>query len=253
MPPNMHPLKALIHIVLALAACAAQAQAPAPHWNYQNGPEGPSHWAELDPLFETCARGQNQSPIDIRDATPADLPALQFDYSTAAPTLLNNGHTVQINIPAGQTLTVGDTTYALLQFHFHTPSEEAVNGKRFAMVAHFVHKSAAGELGVIGVLIQQGRTNSAFAPLFEHLPRKGEMLTVDGLQLDLAALLPQDKGYYAYPGSLTTPPCSEGVRWMVLKTPIEFDAEQIRAFRHLFNANARAIQPRNGRLIQQSR
>ena len=253
MPRTLPTRKALSCTLLALAACTLPMHVHAAHWNYQHGPDGPSHWAELDPQFETCAKGKSQSPVDIRHATPADLAPLQFHYSSAAPTLGNNGHTIQINLPAGQTLTVGEKTYELLQFHFHTPSEEALKGKRFAMVAHFVHKSASGELGVIGVLIQEGKTNAAFAPVFAHLPRKGEKISVDDLSLDLAAMLPQEKGYYAYAGSLTTPPCSEGVNWMVLKTPIELGAQQIKAFRQLFNANARALQPLNGRVILESR
>jgi carbonic anhydrase len=194
----------------------------------------------------------NQSPVDIRNAVKSDLPALQFNYSEAAPTFVNNGHTIQINLPAGQTLTVGSKSYELLQFHFHTPSEEAVNGKHTAMVGHFVHKNAAGELGVIGLLMQPGKTNAAFAPVFAHLPRKGEKITVDDLKLDLAAMLPTDKTYYSFEGSLTTPPCSEGVNWMVLKKPIVLGAEQIKAFRRLFNANARPTQALNGRIIKES-
>ena len=195
----------------------------------------------------------NKVSIDrIRNAVKANLPALQFNYGEAAPALVNNGHTIQINLPAGQTLKVGDKSYELLQFHFHTPSEEALNGKRTAMVGHFVHKNAAGELGVIGVLMQPGKTNAAFAPVFAHLPRAGEQITVDGLKLNLAAMLPDDKGYYAFEGSLSTPPCSEGVSWMVMKKPISLGAEQIKAFRRVFNANARPIQALNGRVIKES-
>jgi len=237
---------------IALFSVSAYADGQHKHWNYAHGEEGPTHWAELDPAFETCAKGGNQSPIDIRNAVKADLPALQFNYSAAAPVFVNNGHTIQINLPAGQSLTVGDKTYELLQFHFHTPSEEALNGKHTAMVGHFVHKNAAGELGVIGILMQPGKTNAAFAPVFAHLPRQGEKVTVDDLKLDLPAMLPADKGYYAFAGSLTTPPCSEGVNWMVMKQPITLGAEQIKAFRRVFNANARPIQALNGRVIQES-
>lgn len=237
----------------ALFALGAHASGHTKHWNYEHSEEGPAHWAELDASFETCAKGKTQSPIDIRNAVKADLPALQFNYTEAAPVFVNNGHTIQINLPAGQTLTVGDKAYELLQFHFHTPSEEALNGKHTAMVAHFVHKNAAGELGVIGLLIQPGKTNAAFAPVFEHLPRKGEKITVDDVKLDLAAMLPVDKGYYSFAGSLTTPPCSEGVNWMVLKSPIALGAEQIKSFRRIFNANARPIQPLNDRVIQESK
>ncbi len=245
-------LKVFSVATLALAGFAAQAQGHAAHWNYERSHEGPAHWAELDHAFESCAKGMNQSPIDIRNAVKADLPALQFNYGEAVPTLVNSGHTVQINLPAGQTVTVGDKTYELLQFHFHTPSEEALNGKRTAMVGHFVHKNAAGEFGVIAILMQPGKTNAAFAPVFAHLPRKAESINVEGLKLNLAAMLPIDRTYYAFEGSLTTPPCSEGVHWMVMKQPIALGAEQIKAFRRLFNANARPIQAQNGRVIKES-
>jgi len=215
--------KPLACLAMAFFSLSSHADGTHRHWNYERGHEGPAHWAELEPAFEACGKGQLQSPIDIRQAVKAALPALQFAYNPVSPNLTNNGHTIQVNVPAGQTLTVGDQTYELLQFHFHTPSEEAVNGKRAAMVAHFVHKNAAGQLGVIGVL-----------------------------QLNLGALLPANKAYYHYAGSLTTPPCSEGVNWMVLKEPVRLGEEQIKAFRRIFNANARPIQPGHGRVIQES-
>ena len=252
MPLAISFSKAFTVATLALAGLAAHADGHPAHWNYEHGHEGPAHWAELDQAFESCANGANQSPIDIRNAVKADLPALQFNYGEAAPSFVNNGHTIQINLPAGQTLTVGDKTYGLLQFHFHTPSEEALNGKHAAMVGHFVHQNMAGELGVIAILMQPGKTNAAFAPVFAHFPRKGESIHVDGLNLNLAAMLPIDKAYYAFDGSLTTPPCSEGVHWMVMKKPVTLGAEQIKSFRRLFNANARPIQAQNGRIIKES-
>ena len=237
---------------LGLAGFLAHAEHHAAHWNYGHSHEGPTHWAELDHAFETCAKGTAQSPIDIRNTVKADLPALQFSYGDAVPTLVNNGHTIQVNLPTGQTLKVGDAVYELLQFHFHSPSEEALNGKHAAMVGHFVHKNAAGELGVVGILIQPGKSNAAYEPVFAHLPRKGESINVDGLKLNLAAMLPADTGYYAFEGSLTTPPCSEGVHWMLMKKPVTLGAHQIKAFRRLFNANVRPLQPPNGRIIKES-
>ncbi|MEX8517628.1 MAG: carbonic anhydrase [Leptothrix sp. (in: b-proteobacteria)] len=237
---------------LVLAAIGAHAEGHGPHWQYK-GEHNPAHWAELDPAFEACAHGNRQTPIDIRATEKVALPALEFAYSSATPRIVNNGHTVQVNLPAGQTLTVGEQSYELLQFHFHTPSEEAINGKRKPLVAHFVHKNAAGQLGVVAVLFDFGASNAAFAPVFEHLPAKaGETITVEDLTLDLAALLPADKGYYNFEGSLTTPPCSEGVNWMVLKTPVKLSALQIKSFRRIFNSNARPIQPGNGRPIKES-
>ncbi|HEY1399547.1 carbonic anhydrase [Roseateles sp.] len=225
--------------------------AAASHWEY-TGANGATHWGEIDPSFAACASGHRQSPINIVKTVKAALPALDFHYGSAAPTIWNNGHTVQVNLPAGNTLAVGGQTYELLQFHFHTPSEEHINGKSEPMVAHFVHKNAAGELGVVAVLIRVGRANAAWEPVFRHLPRVGEKITVDELSLDLAALLPKSLGYYDFAGSLTTPPCSEGVHWMVLKEPVTLSSRQIAAFRKLVGKNARPVQALNARLVQES-
>lgn len=245
---------------LALAAAvlsgglAYAAGGHGPHWSYHGDHEGPGRWAELDPAFETCAKGRNQSPIDISSTVKAELPALQFSYGSAEPTIVNNGHTVQVNLPAGSQLKVGEQTYELLQFHFHTPSEETIKGKHLPMVAHFVHKNAAGQLGVVAVLFQSSPVakNAAYAPVFDHLPRPSEKISVEGLVLDVASLLPTERGYYSFEGSLTTPPCSESVQWMVLKKPVALGYEQIKSFRRLFNANARPVQPLNGRVVKES-
>ena len=238
----------------ALALCAvtsAGAQGSHPHWGYK-GQLGAAHWGELEAGFEACARGAAQSPIDIRKTVKEALPALEFQYTPGAPTLVNNGHTVQVSMPAGSKLVVNGKAMELQQFHLHTPSEEAIGGKRAAMVAHFVHKGEDGGTGVVAVLIQPGKTHAAWAPIFAHLPRPGEKLTVDGLAVDASALLPASKGYYSFAGSLTTPPCSEGVQWMVLKEPVKLGAQQIKAFRQLYNANARPLQPLNGRVVKES-
>lgn len=240
--------------VATLALCAvtwASAEGAKPHWEYK-GKHGAAHWGELEAGFEACARGAAQSPIDIRKTVKEALPALEFQYAAGAPTLVNNGHTVQVNMPAGSKLVVDGKPMELLQFHFHTPSEEAIGGKRAAMVAHFVHKSAEGGLGVVAVLIQPGKTNTAWAPIFAHLPRVGEQVTVDGLSLDASTLLPASKGYYSFDGSLTTPPCSEGVKWMVLKEPVKLSAAQIKSFRQMYSANARPLQQLHGRVVKES-
>jgi carbonic anhydrase len=252
MNPNQLFRTAFVTTTLVLTAWSAQAADAAPHWAYTGHHGGPKQWAELDSKFEACAKGTRQSPINIRGAVKSDLPALDFAYGSSEPTIVNNGHTIQVNLAAGQSLKVGDKTYELLQFHFHTPSEEQVAGKHSAMVAHFVHRNAAGELGVVGVLIQPGKSNAAYAPIFAHLPRAGEKITVDDLKLDLPAMLPAEKGYYAFEGSLTTPPCSEGVNWMVLKKPITLGVDQIKAFRRIYNANARPLQATNDRVIKES-
>jgi len=245
-----------VGLVLSASLCAggfARASGDAvPHWAYGGKHADPSHWGALAPEFEACAKGHAQSPVDIRSAVKADLPALQFGYSPADPVIVNNGHTVQVNLPPGQRLLIGEHSFELAQFHFHTPSEEEIHGKRAAMEAHFVHRDADGHLAVVSVLLQSGRPNKAYAPVFDHLPRPGEKITVDGLRLDLAKLLPERTGYYRFQGSLTTPPCSEGVQWIVLKQPVHLGAAQIAAFRKLFKRNARPVQPLNGRVIEES-
>lgn len=252
---SAHSVQTLVFALAALSGSAAYASGGGHyHWGYHGEHEGPARWAELDPSFETCAKGGRQSPIDISNTVKAELPSLNFDYSKVEPTIVNNGHTVQVNVPVGSQFKVGGQSYSLLQFHFHTPSEETIGGKHTAMVAHFVHKNAAGQLGVVAVLMQPGPMpkNLAYAPVFDHLPRPNEKITVEGLELDLAALLPTDKGYYTFDGSLTTPPCSESVHWIVLKRPVALGNDQIKAFRRLFNANARPVQPLNGRVVQES-
>jgi len=235
----------------SVTAGAADKQKPV-HWDYR-GDHGMAHWAKLDNAFEACGMGHRQSPIDIRQATPAPLPALEFGYATVSPAIVNNGHTIQVTVPAGQFLTVGDKRYELLQFHFHTPSEERVKGKASAMVAHLVHRDAEGHLGVVAVLLEPGSRGSAFDTVLENLPRKaGQTLTVADLSLDLQSLLPKDRAYYDFEGSLTTPPCSEGVHWMVLREPVKVKPQSIHAFRSLYAFNARNVQPLWGREVKVS-
>ncbi len=213
---------------------------------------GPGHWGDLDHAFEECTKGIHQSPVNISKTEKVALPALEFTYGSVAPVILNNGHTVQVNPGAGQKLKVGDQSYELLQFHFHTPSEEAVSSKRAPMVAHFVHKNAEGKLGVVALLIDIGKTPSALDAVFDHLPREGEKITVDDLSLNLAAALPKGLGYYNLEGSLTTPPCSEGVNWMILKEHATLTHAHVRAFQRIFHANARPVQPLHDRVVKES-
>jgi carbonic anhydrase len=236
---------------LCLAVPLAAAAAP-PHWEYR-GAHGVAHWAELSPAYETCAQGRAQSPIDIRHAVAAPLPTLAFSYGRVRPSIVNNGHTIQVDVPPGQSLDVGGHRYELVQLHFHTPSEEHVDGKASAMVAHFVHRDADGKLAVVAALIRPGRPHPGFEAILSHLPaHAGETLSVDGLELDLAALLPAQRRYYDFDGSLTTPPCAEGVHWMVLAQPLTVSPAAIRRFRALYPANARPVQPLNGRVVRVS-
>lgn len=239
-------LSAAVLSCLSLAASAA----PGPHWTYE-GAHGPSHWAELDKGFTECALGHAQSPIDIRDVTPkADAPDLDFHYQPTPLRLINNGHTVQIDESGADTLTIGGHAYALAQFHFHTPSEERIQGKAYDMVAHLVHKDASGKLAVVAVLFKTGRENGALKTVFDNMPvAAGPEHRVEGTQFNPADLLPAGHGYYYFPGSLTTPPCSEGVAWYVLKTPVEASRAQIRQLRALYPHNARPVQALYGREV----
>jgi len=219
------------------------------HWDY-SGEGGPENWGKLKSQYETCHSGKSQSPVDLKAPTNADLPDLQIDYKPAPMTILNNGHTVQVNYPSGSRMTVGGQSFDLLQFHFHTPSEHTINGKAYAMEMHFVHKTEDGQLGVLGVMIEEGAHNSAAQKIWDHLPlTKSEAITHSNVKIDGGSLLPQKHNYFRLMGSLTTPPCSEEVNWHVLTQPIEFSAEQIKKFKLAFPMNARPVQPLNARLL----
>ncbi|QBE62181.1 carbonic anhydrase [Pseudoduganella lutea] len=239
-------------VVAALAALTVTTSAGAAdkgaHWEYE-GKAGAAHWGELAPDFAACRQGKAQSPIDIRASKAGTVAPISFDYRASSADIVNNGHTVQIDLADGGAIDVGGTSYRLVQFHFHTPSEEAFNGRRYPLVAHLVHKSDAGELAVVAVLFKKGRENAALAPVFAGLPATaGEKHTTDD-DFDPASLLPEQRSYYGYTGSLTTPPCSEGVRWHILKQPVEVSPAQLAAFRKLYRMNARPVQPLNGRVV----
>lgn len=238
------------------AGHAPSAHAPSghgglPHWSYQ-GADGPEGWAELAPEFATCARGQRQSPIDIREGIRVELDPLRFDYQPVSFGVIDNGHTIQVNVAPGNAIEVSGRRYDLVQFHFHRPSEERINGRQFDMDVHLVHKDPQGRLAVVAVLIQQGRQHPLIQAIWNNLPlEKHEEQRAQGT-LDLAQLLPEDRRYYTYMGSLTTPPCSEGVLWMVFKQPVTIAPEQLAIFSRLYPMNARPIQPASNRLIKES-
>jgi carbonic anhydrase len=244
---------AALATALSMGIVAAATPSDMHHWSYA-GPEGPAEWGALDPEFETCGLGKHQSPIDIRDAKPADLPAIRFDYHAAPLAVADNGHTIQVDYAPGSTIDVGGARYELVQFHFHMPSEEKVDGKSHAMVAHLVHRNAEGKLAVVAVLLDGGGANAMIDTIWKHLPaEKGRTVAVAGASVDAIALLPADHGYYTFEGSLTTPPCSEHVTWIVLKTPLRIANAEIDAFAKIYPMNARPVQPTNGREIEESR
>lgn len=247
----MRTIKQTVVLFLGVVPALALA-AGGPHWDY-DGREGPEHWGKLHKDYATCGLGHKQSPIDITDTVKDKLPAIEFNYQPSPLKIVNNGHTVQVNFIDGSGIKIGADRYTLLQFHVHTPSEEQVQGKTYDMVAHFVHKNAAGQLAVVGVLFEKGAENAALAPVVARLPKNAGPERVHAeVSVDVAKLLPADKGYYTFEGSLTTPPCSEGVRWMVLKTPVTASAAQLDAFKAIVHHNARPVQPLHGRVVKES-
>jgi carbonic anhydrase len=229
-----------------LCAVAAQA-ADAPHWEYE-GQGGAEKWGELNESFKACGFGSEQSPIDLTDSIKATLDPLKFDWKPQAFKIVNNGHTIQANATPGSTLTIGKEAYNLLQFHFHAPSEHAVNGRRFAMEVHFVNAAPDGRLAAVGVFMQPGRKNAAFAAIIQAAPRTEGEKTL-GEPVDPRQFLPASKALFRYKGSLTTPPCSEVVDWNVFEQPIEVADADIKAFQAIFPMNARPLQPRNRRFL----
>ena len=224
-----------------------------PHWTY-SGAESPKEWGKLDPAYSLCSLGRAQSPIDVKNAKSADLPILKIDYHAEPLNIIDNGHTIQINYAPGSTLTVGDKTYTLKQFHFHHPSEEHINGKSFPLVAHLVHADADGHLAVIAVLFEPGTANRLIDTLWKNIPAEKEKAQdVPSVSVRVQDLLPSDRGYFTFAGSLTTPPCSEGVTWYVLKSHTSISLEEVAVFAKKYPMNARPIQPTNGREILQSK
>lgn len=247
------PLICAVLTLLASGGLVAAERHELPHapWSY-SGNTAAAHWGDLKPDYATCKQGRMQSPIDIRDATTASLAAIEFDYARGAAEVVNNGHTIQVNPAAGGEVTLAAGKFKLLQLHFHTPSEETIDGKAFPLEAHLVHRNAAGELAVIAVMFQEGRENPVLAQIFNAMPRTADQKAALGSELNPADLLPAQHDYYAYMGSLTTPPCSEGVYWQVLKQPLEMSRAQLTAFRKLYPMNARPVQPLNDRTVEQN-
>jgi carbonic anhydrase len=244
----------LAGILILMAPVISVADEPhAAHWAY-TGEGSPAHWGTLNPEYAACSQGHAQSPIDIANAQLADLPALKLDYTPSPLNIIDNGHSVQVNVAPGSVLTVGDKTYALKQFHFHHPSEEHVAGKTFPLVAHLVHQDSEGHLAVVAVLFEQGKANALIDSLWQHIPtEKGSAVSLPAVTVRLQDMLPAQLGYFTYPGSLTTPPCTEGVTWYVLMSHATVSAQQIATFAKLYPSDARPIQPSNGRVVLRSK
>ena len=224
-------------------------------WSYQ-GAGGPGHWGDLDPDYAACKIGKEQSPIDIRNARKAQLPAIQFEYKSGPLKIINNGYTaVRVNYAPGNGnfLFVGHQRYELTQFHFHHPSEESLDGKPYDMAVHLMHESSDGKVAGVAVLLKAGRANATVQQLWEYMPKTpGKEEVIAGVQVNPAGLLPLNTSYFTYMGSQTAPPCTEGVTWFVLRTPMEIPAEEINAFAALYPHDVRPPQPLNGRVVKES-
>lgn len=243
---------AAVGIASAAGLCAA---ADTGRWTYA-GATGPAKWSSLEKGFALCKLGTNQSPIDIpdADARKGDLASLLFNYKPSPLSIIDNGHTIQVNYAPGSFLIVGGSQHELVEFHFHKPSEEKVDGKGHDMEAHLVHRDKDGKLAVVAVLLDEGKENALIKTLWSNLPQeKGKEHVVDALKINALGLLPQKKDYYTYGGSLTTPPCSENVTWFVLKNPTQVSADEIARFAKAYPMNARPVQPLNSRDIQGTR
>ncbi len=239
--------------VKVLAECTGKLEKPAEHaksahnvhWGYE-GDNGPEHWGDN---FATCAAGKKQSPLNIVGPFEKAKDVVKAEYKEGPMKIINNGHTIQVNIEAGSgTLTVNKEQYELLQFHFHRPSEEQIDGKTLAMTVHFVHKSKDGKLAVLGVLLNEGKENATIKSLWANLPPKeGEEYVPAKMLINPSSLLPSDMSFYSYEGSLTTPPCTEGVNFFILKNNVDISKSQVAKFP--FKLNARPVQATNDRKI----
>jgi carbonic anhydrase len=219
-------------------------------WGYA-GLGGPENWGKLRPHYATCATGKRQSPIDIRGDIKVDLEPIQFDYRPSEFRIVDNGHTIEVEVGEGNSITIMGRNYPLRQIHFHRPAEERINGKPFEMVAHLVHKDYDNSTAVVAVLMERGAEHPLIQTLWNHLPLEvGMELMPPNVSIDLGRLLPERREYYTYMGSLTTPPCTENVLWLVMKHPIQVAPQQISIFSRLYPNNARPLQQSNDRLIK---
>lgn len=234
------------------AAPAAAAHSSAVHWAYL-GDSGPTRWGSLSPDYKVCDSGIEQSPIDVVNPLKMGLTDILFKYAATPGKIINNGHTIQVNFAAGNgnTIVVDGILHELLQFHFHAPSEHTIAGASFAMELHLVHKNAGGGLAVVGVLLQSGAASAGLAPVLTSVPTDVDVAHDLPAPVDLMQLLPADRRAYRYPGSLTTPPCSEGVRWILLTTPMDLDTAQIAAYTKVYTGTNRPPQPRGVRFLLQ--
>ena len=241
-------MKMTLFVVGMLLLSSPAFSASGAHWEYF-GDAGPDNWAKLSPEYSACA-GKNQSPINLTGFIEAKLKPIVFNYKFGSEEILNNGHTVQINAVPGSCISVDGVQFELKQFHFHAPSENLINGKSFPLEAYLVHVDNEGNLAVVAVMFTEGKANKALEKAWAQMPKKeGDKLILSS-GISPREILPRHRDYYRFNGSLTTPPCSEGVRWLVMKHPISASKEQIEEFAHLMHhPNNRPVQPVNARPV----
>lgn len=219
-------------------------------WGY-HGSTGPEHWGELRPEYEVCSSGTEQSPVDISRPALRDLQPIEFHYEPLIPKIVNNKHTIEVDGGTGSFIVLEGTRYDLLQFHFHAPSEHTLGGRHHAMELHLVHQDPATERrAVIGIMIDPGAANPVLAPIFANLPPCACESKKLKQPMDLAAILPVRREYFRYEGSLTTPPCTEEVKWHILRQPIQMSPGQIAAFTRLIGKSNRPVQELHGRTVE---
>lgn len=241
--------KALFFSLSLLASSLASANETG-HWSY-NGETGPENWAKLTPENTPCS-GKNQSPINLTGFIEAELPSIWFSYRDGGKEVLNNGHTVQVNYEEGSTIKLDNSTFTLKQYHFHAPSENLIDGKSYPMETHLVHADPDGNLAVIALMFEEGEANPELEKVWAQLPvTEGSAVPLKET-VDVSGLLPRDREYYRFNGSLTTPPCTEGVRWLVMKEPVTASQEQITKFALVMrHPNNRPVQAVNARPVLQ--
>lgn len=250
LPAEHSPRVRTAHATTGAAGSALAHQAHDAHWDYE-GENAPFRWGDMKTEFSTCKTGARQSPIDIRNPVISEVEPIQFHYEDVALKVSNNGHTIQVDYAPGSFILYAGARYELVQFHFHSPSEERINGRAFDMVAHLVHRSAQGRLAVVAVLLAAGREQPMLQAVWAAMPgTRDRTRERTDVAINVKHLLPADPTYYSYMGSLTTPPCTEGVQWLVMKTPIEMSREQIAHFTALYPMNARPLQASNDRVIK---
>ena len=221
------------------------------HWSYE-GETGPANWGKINPDWTKCGSGTRQSPIDLRDGMKVDLEQITFDYHQSGFNVVDNGHTIQVAVGFGNYITVQNRSYELVQFHFHRPSEERINGRGTEMVVHLVHKDAEGRLAIVAVLLERGAQNSMIQTAWNNLPLEKNDTVTPSVTLDVNDILPAKRDYFTFIGSLTEPPCSEGVLWLVMKQPMPASPAQMALFSRLYPLNARPTQPGGGRVVKES-